>query len=64
MIGERTMITFNAGAWRFKYRVGGVLVRDGQVLLMRIGSEKFWFVPGGRIESRPGLQVDRMGSCD
>ena len=44
------MITFNAGAWRFNYRVGGVKVRDGHVLLMRIGSEKFWFVPGGRIE--------------
>jgi len=45
------MITFNAGAWRFNYRVGGVIVRDGHVLLMRIDSEKFWFVPGGRIEA-------------
>jgi len=45
------MITFNAGAWRFNYRVGGMIVRDGHVLLMRIGSESFWFVSGGRIEA-------------
>jgi ADP-ribose pyrophosphatase YjhB (NUDIX family) len=51
MTGERAMITFNAGAWRFNYRVGGVIVRDGHVLLMRMGSENFWFVPGGRIEA-------------
>jgi ADP-ribose pyrophosphatase YjhB (NUDIX family) len=48
---ERTMITFSAGSWRFNYRVGAVVVRDDHVLLMRMGSNDFWFVPGGRIEA-------------
>ena len=50
MSGERTMIAFSAGSWRFHYRVGAVVIRDRHVLLMKAGSEDFWFVPGGRIE--------------
>ena len=48
---ERTMITFSAGSWRFNYRAGAVVVRDNHVLLMKMGSTDFWFVPGGRIEA-------------
>jgi ADP-ribose pyrophosphatase YjhB (NUDIX family) len=45
------MITFEIGQWRFTYRVGAIIVRDGHVMLMRMGSGDFWFVPGGRVEA-------------
>lgn len=45
------MITFSAGAWRFNFRVGAVVIRDGHILLMKIDTGDFWFVPGGRIET-------------
>ena len=44
------MVTFSAGAMRFTYRVGAVVVREGHVLLMRNLSEDYWFTPGGRVE--------------
>jgi len=47
---QRTMITFSAGRWRFQYRVGAVVIRNGHVLLMKPGARDIWFVPGGRIE--------------
>jgi ADP-ribose pyrophosphatase YjhB (NUDIX family) len=47
---ERTMVTFTAGPWRFTYRVGAIVIRDGYVLLTRNLSEDYWFTPGGRVE--------------
>jgi ADP-ribose pyrophosphatase YjhB (NUDIX family) len=44
------MVTFSAGAMRFSYRVGAVVVREGHVLLMRNLAEDYWFTPGGRVE--------------
>ncbi|MBV8140095.1 MAG: NUDIX domain-containing protein [Deltaproteobacteria bacterium] len=44
------MVTFSAGGIRFSYRVGAVVVREGQVLLMRNLAEDYWFTPGGRVE--------------
>ena len=44
------MVTFSAGAMRFTYRVGAVVVREGHVLLMRNLAEDYWFTPGGRVE--------------
>ena len=57
--GERTMIAFDAGSWRFQYRVGALVIREGHVLLMKMGGDA-WFVPGGRIEAgesaKPALE--------
>jgi len=48
---KRAMIVFDVGSWRFNYRVGAIIIRDGHVLLMRMGANDFWFVPGGRVEA-------------
>lgn len=48
---KRAMIVFNLGSWRFTYRVGAIIIRDGYVLLMRMAADDFWFVPGGRVEA-------------
>ena len=45
-----TMICFDAGEMRFNYRVAGIALRDSQVLLNRLEDQKFWFLPGGRVE--------------
>jgi len=46
--GHDTPITFEEGEARFKYRVVGVALRDGKVLLHRRERDAFWFMPGGR----------------
>lgn len=45
-----TMICFDVGEMRFNYRVAGIALRDNQVLLNRLEDQKFWFLPGGRVE--------------
>ena len=50
-IRERRMLTLDDGGARFTYRVAGVAVQDGQVLLQYAPDEGgFWFLPGGRVE--------------
>ena len=44
------MIRFDAGNQRFNYRIVGVAVHNGAVLLHRTAEETFWTVPGGRAE--------------
>ena len=44
------MITFDRGNLRFSYRVGGVAIRDGKVLLQQPVEGGFCFLPGGRAE--------------
>ena len=44
------MIRFDEGQRRFNYRIVGVAIHDGMVLLHRAGSEPFWTLPGGRGE--------------
>jgi ADP-ribose pyrophosphatase YjhB (NUDIX family) len=44
------MISFDAGPWRFHLRAAAI-IRDGaRVLLHRVGDDKFWALPGGRVE--------------
>jgi ADP-ribose pyrophosphatase YjhB (NUDIX family) len=45
-----TMITFTQANTRFTYRVVGVAIEDGRVLLHRAESDDFWALPGGRGE--------------
>ncbi|MCX2860272.1 NUDIX domain-containing protein [Paucibacter sp. PLA-PC-4] len=45
-----TMISFDAGPWRFHLRAAAI-IRDGErVLLHRVGDDPFWALPGGRVE--------------
>jgi ADP-ribose pyrophosphatase YjhB (NUDIX family) len=44
------MIQFDQGTRRFNYRVVGVAIQDGSVLLHRADQEAFWTLPGGRPE--------------
>lgn len=44
------MVRFDQGGRRFNYRVVGVAIHDGTVLLHRAGDEPFWTLPGGRAE--------------
>lgn len=44
------MITFDKGDIRFSYRVAGVAIQDGKVLLQRRVEGGFFFLPGGRAE--------------
>ena len=44
------MIVLDTENGRFNYRVAGVCVHDGHVLLHRAEHEDFWSMPGGRPE--------------
>jgi 8-oxo-dGTP pyrophosphatase MutT (NUDIX family) len=44
------MITFTRGDLRFNYRITGVAICDGKVLLQKPVVDGFWFLPGGRAE--------------
>jgi|SRR5579883_1295126 8-oxo-dGTP pyrophosphatase MutT (NUDIX family) len=45
-----TMICFDVEEMCFNYRVAGIALRANQVLLNRLEDQKFWFLPGGRVE--------------
>ncbi len=44
------MIAFDRDGIRFHYRVAGVCVHDGYVLLHRADRDDYWALPGGRCE--------------
>jgi len=44
------MIQFDQGERRFNYRVVGVAIHNGEVLLHRAPDDPFWTLPGGRAE--------------
>jgi ADP-ribose pyrophosphatase YjhB (NUDIX family) len=44
------MITFDKGNLRFSYRVAGVAIHDGKVLVQEPLNGSFCFLPGGRAE--------------
>ena len=44
------MIGLDRESTKFTYRVAGVALRDGEVLLHRADHDDFWGLPGGRCE--------------
>jgi 8-oxo-dGTP pyrophosphatase MutT (NUDIX family) len=44
------MITFETPEGQFNYRVAGVAIVDGHVLLHQAAGDDFWTLPGGRLE--------------
>lgn len=44
------MIACDIAGVRFNYRVAGVCIDEGHVLLYTAPSVDFWFLPGGRVE--------------
>ncbi len=44
------MITIEEEGVKFQYRVAGVTMHNGRVLLHRADDEPFWTLPGGRAE--------------
>jgi ADP-ribose pyrophosphatase YjhB (NUDIX family) len=45
------MITFETPQGQFNYRVAGVAIVDGHVLLHQAAGDDFWTLPGGRPEA-------------
>jgi ADP-ribose pyrophosphatase YjhB (NUDIX family) len=45
-----TMISAMIGHARFHYRVAGVWLKDGHILLQGDAREDFWALPGGRVD--------------
>ena len=44
------MITFNKDNIKFTFRIAGIAIENGMVLLHRSALENFWAMPGGRGE--------------
>jgi len=44
------MITFKTENGRFTYRVAGIAIQDGRVLIHKDPDDDFWVLPGGRAE--------------
>ncbi|MBA4116522.1 MAG: NUDIX domain-containing protein [Rubrobacter sp.] len=44
------MISFDRENRRIKYRIAGLCVHDGYVLLTRADQDDYWIPPGGRVE--------------
>lgn len=44
------MIVLDDGSARFQFRVAGVALHDGRVLVHRAQRDDFWALPGGRVE--------------
>ena len=49
-MSARTMISFVVGANRFNYRVAGIALRQGHVLVCVEGDDDYAMLPGGRVE--------------
>lgn len=49
-MNERVLLSFPVGGARFNYRVAGVAIRDGHVLVCREDDDDYCMLPGGRVE--------------
>ncbi len=44
------MISFDRDNMRFNFRVAGICIDNGRVLLQKNVNDEYWFLPGGRAE--------------
>lgn len=44
------MVVFEKEGIRFNYRIGGIAIRNGRLLLCYAPEGDFWYLPGGRVE--------------
>lgn len=49
-LSERVLLSFPIGQHRFNYRVAGIAIRDGHVLVCREDEDTYTMLPGGRVE--------------
>lgn len=49
-MSDRTMLSFVTGQERFNYRVAGVIIRNGHILVCREDDDDYVMLPGGRVE--------------
>jgi len=49
-------ITYQSGSGRFNYRVAGVIVHDGRVLVMSDERLPYYYLPGGRVRLHESSQ--------
>lgn len=45
------MVSAHVGAHHFQLRAGAIVLDGGHVLLHRLEGDRFWAVPGGRVEA-------------
>ncbi|MHA6731278.1 NUDIX hydrolase [Devosia sp. A369] len=50
MSTDRVMLSFPVGGTCFNYRVAGVVMRDGHMLVCREDDDSYCMLPGGRVE--------------
>jgi 8-oxo-dGTP pyrophosphatase MutT (NUDIX family) len=51
------VISFETAQGRFNYRVAGVCIEDGHVLLQTFADSLYWILPGGRPELSESSEV-------
>ncbi|MEO5806104.1 NUDIX hydrolase [Devosia sp.] len=49
-MSERVVLSFPSGRSRFNYRVAGIAIRDGHILVCREDDDDYCMLPGGRVE--------------
>ncbi len=49
-MSARTMLSFVVGTSRFNYRVAGIVIREGHLLVCREDDDDYVMLPGGRVE--------------
>lgn len=49
-MNERTVLSFPVSGRRFNYRVAGIAIREGHVLICREDDDNYAMLPGGRVE--------------
>lgn len=49
-MSERVVLSFPVGGRRFNYRVAGIIIADGHVLVCREDDDDYVMLPGGRVE--------------
>jgi ADP-ribose pyrophosphatase YjhB (NUDIX family) len=49
-MSERHMLSFSVAGQRYNYRVAGVAIRDGHIVVCREDDDDYVMLPGGRVE--------------